>query len=109
MSPGVGKLPKFMGWEPLIVVQWKGSLGETWEPGFLLASFLVVPLMLVPSQELTYQLVKSLQNRFMSRAANGDEGNGGDDDLHLISFKCLVFLCTECSANLLDLGVSKRI
>lgn len=58
MSPAVGKLPKFMGWEPLIVVQWKGSLGETWEPSFLLASFLVVPLMF-PSQELTYQLVKS--------------------------------------------------
>lgn len=65
MSPVVGKLPKFMGWEPLTVVpasvvQWRGSLGETREPGFLLASFLVVSLMFIPSQELTYQLVKSL-------------------------------------------------
>ena len=65
MSPAVGKLPKFMGWELLIlvpasVVHWRGSLGETWEPGFLSASFLVVPLMFIPSQELTYQLVKSL-------------------------------------------------
>lgn len=65
MSPAVGKLPKFMGWEPLIVVpacvvQQRGSLGETWEPSFLLASFLIVPLMFFPSQELNYQLVKSL-------------------------------------------------
>lgn len=59
MSPAVGKLPKFMGWEPRIVVQWEGSLGEAREPSFLLASFLLVPLMFVPSQELTYQLVKS--------------------------------------------------
>lgn len=65
MAPAVGKLLKFIGWEPLTVVlasvvQCRRSLGEAWELGFLSASFLVVPLMFIHSQELSYQLVKSL-------------------------------------------------
>jgi len=79
MSLTVGKLPKFTGWEHVVVpacaVLWRGSLDETWEPGFLF--FLIAALMLIPSQVLPYQLVKSLASQFLCKATNGDEGNGG--------------------------------
>lgn len=79
MSPTVGKLPEFTGWEHLVVpacaVLWRRSPDETWEPGFLF--FLIAALMLIPSQVLAYQLVESLASQFSCKATNGNEGNGG--------------------------------
>lgn len=93
MSPAVGKLPKFMGWEPLLCSGGDQLVRLVSQAFSWPASLLLLRCLSSPKSSLI-GWSSHLKDQFSSGITNEDEGHGGEQWLAFdVLFACVLSLC----------------